>query len=167
MAAEAGEGAEVEVVPLTPAHAAAVATWRYDGPWSLYDPRDGEDMSADAGYHALVDPRTGAFLGYLCVGQEARVPGLAEEPGVADVGVGLDPALVGRGRGRTIVGPALDWAAAHTGASSLRAVVQAWNERSLRLCARLHFAVSGHHVAVQDGRSVDYVVLRRPVRPRP
>jgi hypothetical protein len=34
--------------------------------------------------------------GYACFGVEARVPGLAERPGVLDVGVGMRPELTGQ-----------------------------------------------------------------------
>jgi ribosomal-protein-alanine N-acetyltransferase len=153
---------EIEVTVLTPGHAAAAARWRYEGPWSRYDPREGERITAEGGYHAIVERRTGTFLGYVCLGAEARVPGLAEEPGVLDVGIGLDPAVVGRGRGRSIVGPVLAWIDARSGGAGLRAVVQSWNRRSLRLCEHLGFTVSGHHLAEQEGGHVDYAVLRRP-----
>ena len=152
---------EIVVAALSPAHAAIAAEWRYEGPWSVYDPREGELIGADKGYHAIIDRCTGGFLGYLCIGEEARVPGLDEAPDVVDVGIGLDPAFVGHGRGRAIVGPVLDWVVRETGKMTLRAVVQAWNERSLRLCSGLGFEVCGHHVVEQDGDKVDYVVLLR------
>lgn len=158
------EEAEVEVTALTAGHAAAASRWRYEGPWAVYDPRDGEQIAAEDGYHAIVERKTGRFLGYVCIGAEARVHGLGEEPGVVDVGVGLDPAVVGHGRGRSIVGPALTWVEERGAGTPLRAVVQAWNRRSLRLFERLGFTVEGHHVAEQAGGLVDYVVLRRPAR---
>jgi len=154
-------GPDIEVTPLDPAHGAVVASWRYEGPWSVYNPLDEAAPAAELGYRSIIDRSSGTFLGYVCTGQEARVPGLDAEEGVLDVGIGLDPAIVGRGRGASIVGPALDWVERTSGLSELRAVVQSWNARSLRLCARLGFEVSGHHVAHQDGTIVDYVVLRR------
>ena len=44
----------------------------------------------------------------------------------------------------------------------LRAVVQRWNERSLRLARGLGFRDAGTHQCVQDGNDVSYVVLVRP-----
>lgn len=154
----------VRIRDMSPADARLVATWRYEGPWSVYDGGDPAVTTTANGYHAIVAAGTGEFLGYVCVGAEARVPGLGEEPGVADVGFGLDPRIVGRGRGRSLVGPALEWVEDRYGAPELRAVVQAWNERSLRLCRSLGFVAVGRHQAPQAGGVVDYVVLRRPAR---
>jgi len=74
----------------------------------------------------------GPLLGFCCAGEEARVPGLAEVPGVLDVGVGMDPARVGAGHGAEFGAAVLAHYRATTGATRLRAVVQSWNERSLR-----------------------------------
>jgi hypothetical protein len=50
----------------------------------------------------------------------------------------------------------------------LRAVVQSWNERSLRLTRSLGFVETGTHVCVQDGAPVTSAVVEtgapRPVR---
>lgn len=160
----AGEGQDVVVLALTPHDAAVVSTWHYDGPWSVYDGSDAQLISPDLGYRAIAERRTGRFLGFFCLGFDARVQGLGEEPGVLDLGVGLDPAIVGRGSGASIVRPVLEWIEDHCDAVELRAVVQAWNERSLRFCRRLGFEETGHHLAEQGGAAVDYVVLRRPLR---
>jgi RimJ/RimL family protein N-acetyltransferase len=85
---------------------------------------------------------------------------------VLDVGIGLDPAIVGQGKGCSIVRPVLEWAETTNEASELRAVVQAWNERSLRLFYGLAFRAAGHHEVRQAGSVVDYAVLRRAYRPK-
>lgn len=154
---------------LTPTDAAVVSGWRYEGPWSIYDVTDPDMFSPAKGYWAIVEPRRGGLVGFVCLGAEARVAGMDEEPGVLDVGVGLDPARAGRGQGRTLLAPVVAWAevqAAKREAGALRAVVQSWNIRSLRLCRSLGFAVTGRHLAPASassatGRPVEYLVLRR------
>jgi len=141
---------------LTPADLADIETWRYDGEWSTYDvtgPIDPAD-----GFWAVVRPGAGGedLVGYACFGPEARVSGLAEVVGVVDVGVGMRPSLTGGGLGPELGAAVLDHAVA-AGATRLRAVVQDWNERSLRLVARLGFTRTGTH---QVG-DVTYVVLER------
>lgn len=153
----------VEVRPLTPDDAEAVSSWRYEGPWSVYDGKENERISAELGYHAIEERQGGRFLGFFCLGAHARVPGLEEEPGVLDLGVGLDPAVVGQGRGAGIFGPVLGWVASRSPEHHLRAVVQAWNGRSLRFCQALGFEITGHHPAPVGEDVVDYVVLRRPM----
>ena len=141
---------------LTPDDGEAIAGWRYPGPWATYDLTAGV---ADEGYWAVVD-EGGTLVGFLTLGQEARVPGLAEDAALLDIGVGMRPDLVGHGLGEQF-GTAVLAHAASTGAHRLRAVVQDWNERSLALCRRLGFVPTGeHHVG-----EVRYVVLERPTGP--
>lgn len=79
----------------------------------------------------------------------------------------MAPALVGHGHGREF-GTAVLAHVLHTApdAVALRAVVQRWNERSLRLARFLGFAETGTHVCVQGGRAVPYAVLGRPLTGR-
>ncbi len=158
------ERADVVIREVTPMEAAATTKWRYQGPWSVYDGKVSDIVTTANGYYAIADRTTDKFLGFVCLGAEARVPGLAEDAGVLDVGIGLEPAIVGQGKGRSIVRPVLEWAETTKEASELRAVVQAWNERSLRVCYGLGFRATGHHGVRQAGSVVDYVVLRRAYR---
>jgi RimJ/RimL family protein N-acetyltransferase len=139
-----------------------IATWRYEGQWRTYDsrPEDGL-LNAEAGYQAVADSMTGALVGYVCTGAEARVPGLAEKAGVVDVGAGIRPDLVGSRVGSEFGAALLGHIAAQAGTGDfrLRAVVLDWNERSLRLCARLGFRPAGTHSCEQDGKQNIYVVL--------
>jgi len=137
---------------------ADIATWTYDGPWSVYDSHGALDPSL--GYWAVVDTDDGRLWGFACLGEDARVPGLVEADGVLDVGVGTRPDLVGQGRGAEFAGVVLDLAETR-GALRLRAVVQDWNERSLRPLAGLGFARTCTHPV----GPVTYAVLERPVRP--
>jgi RimJ/RimL family protein N-acetyltransferase len=143
---------------LTADDLADIATWAYDGPWSVYD-SDGP-LDPSTGYWAVVRD-DGRLAGFVCVGQEARVPGLPVAADVLDVGVGMRPELVGRGSGAAFAAAALVFAASRAAAERFRVVVQDWNQRSLRLVARLGFRRTGSH-PVGD---VTFVVLERPVRP--
>ena len=145
------------LVPLTEQQAQQAATWTYDGPWSVYD-GTGAPMDPADDFWAVLDG-AGGMVGFACFGAEARVPGLAERPGVLDVGVGMRPDLVGRGSGRKFAAAALAHGARRPGIGTLRVVVQDWNERSRRLVGGLGFAEVGTHAAA----GATYIVYEREV----
>ncbi len=87
------------------------------------------------------------------------MPGIGDETGIVDVGAGMRPDLVGTRVGTDFGAAVLGHFQAVAGEARLRTLVQSWNERSLRLCARLGFRAVGTHTCVQDGRDVTYVVL--------
>jgi [ribosomal protein S18]-alanine N-acetyltransferase len=144
----------MEIRDLTADDLADIATWSYDGPWSVYDSTGTLDPAM--GYWAVAEGDR--LVGFACLGADARVAGLAEADGVLDVGVGLRPDLVGQGLGPAFAEVVLAFAAAR-GGRRLRAVVQDWNQRSLRLLAGLGFVATGRHPVGE----VTYMVLERDV----
>jgi ribosomal-protein-alanine N-acetyltransferase len=147
------------VRPLTAADAEEIATWQYDGPWRVYDSRPEDRLSAESGYEAVADGATGELVGFICLGPEARVPGVEAEAGVVDIGAGLRPDQVGDRVGSEFGPTILAYIRSVAGEVKLRALVQSWNERSLRLCSGLGFRAVGTHTCTQDGKDVTYVVL--------
>jgi ribosomal-protein-alanine N-acetyltransferase len=146
----------MRVRDLTPADLDDIAGWRYDDRWAVYD-SDGP-LDPELGYWAVVEGsrENERLVGFGCLGDDARVPGLPEADGVLDVGVGMRPDLVGQGRGPEFAATVIDFAHAR-GATRLRAVVQDWNIRSLRLVERLGFVRVGTH----DVGEVTFVVVER------
>lgn len=142
---------------LTPADLDDIETWAYEGAWSVYDSEGGR-LDPGMGYWAVVDGDGEAerLVGFGCLGEDARVPGLPVVDGVLDVGVGMRPDLVGQGLGPAFASTVLDFAR-DRGATRLRAVVQDWNTRSLRLVERLGFVRTGTH----DVGDVTFVVVER------
>jgi [ribosomal protein S18]-alanine N-acetyltransferase len=107
------------------------------------------------------------LIGFCCIGEPARVPGVSEDPAILDVGLGMDPELVGCGDGAAFGRAVLGYLAERHPDGVLRAVVQSWNERSLRLTKRLGFEDVGELAIVQGGRSVSYrIVVRHRSRDR-
>ena len=146
----------MRVRDLTAADLDDIAGWRYDDRWAVYDSEG--PLDPGLGYWAVVDGEGAAerLVGFGCLGEDARVPGLAEAEGVLDVGVGMRPDLVGQGLGPEFATTVLDFARSR-GATRLRAVVQHWNTRSLRLVERLGFVRTGTH----DVGEVTFVVVER------
>ncbi len=152
----------LRVRALTRADALGIAAWRYEGRWRVYDPApDDALLDAADGYWA-VGGDGDTLVGFCCVGAEARVPGLPEPaPEIRDIGVGMDPRWVGAGHGGEFGQTVVDHFNAWPGVHGLRAVVQHWNERSLRFVRRLGFVEVGRHISRQGRRPVEYVILER------
>jgi RimJ/RimL family protein N-acetyltransferase len=121
----------MEVGPLTPADARAIATWRYPGRYATYD--EVEVPSADRGYWAV--HHDGKLVGSCCFGDPARVPGVVEEPGILDVGYGMRPDLMGQGLGRSFIGAILEFGDEEFSPRRFRLLILEWNGRS-RAAAR-------------------------------
>jgi ribosomal-protein-alanine N-acetyltransferase len=151
---------ELTVRLLTTVDAEQVAKWRYEGPWQVYDPRPEDGLITDhEGYLAVAGVPGDRLIGFCCSGAEARVPGLSVHDGWLDVGVGMDPAWAGHGHGAEFGRAVLEHYRRQPGVRRLRAVVQAWNERSLRMTRSLGFHEAGEHICDQDGTVVVYKIV--------
>jgi RimJ/RimL family protein N-acetyltransferase len=129
----------MEVRALTTADAEAIAIWRYPGRDSTYDV--GVVVTVEQGFWAVED--LGQLVGYCCFGEEARVPGIGPEEGTLDVGYGMRPDLVGKGRGRSFVGAILAFAMNEFSPRRLRLLILTWNERSRKVAVALGFTEEG------------------------
>jgi len=114
--------------------------WRYPKPYATYD-ADGP-LRRELGFFAVEDDDED-LVGYGCIGAEARVPGVEEEPGTVDVGYGMRPDLTGQGRGREFVRAILAHVAAGQPDARLRMSILRWNERSRRVAEAHGFRIVG------------------------
>jgi len=128
--------------------------WRYPEPYATYDAEG--PLGQGLGFFA-VDDDEGNLVGFGCVGAEARVPGVEEEPGTIDVGYGMRPELIGQGRGGEFVGAILAHAVQGDPTARLRMSILHWNDRSRRVA-------QAHGFRVVD-RVGEFDVLVREYRP--
>lgn len=138
----------------------AVSRWRYADRWSVYDQR--ADDPPTSGRRAVVSAADGRLIGFYCLGDDARVPGLVADESVVDLGVGMAPEIVGRGHGEEFALIVLDDVRRRFPGASVRAVIQTWNTRSLTLARRLGFTESSIHRCRQNHGEVTYAVLIHP-----
>lgn len=155
--------ARLTVSAMTPKDAEIVADWRYDGPWAVYNLNGQVPQRIDAFWTARA-ASGGELIGFFCVGAEARAPGLEDIEGMLDLGWGMNPEWVGRGFGGSFGAVVLDSVRNRFDSNQIRAVVQSWNERSIRVLSTLGFEHRSTHVCVHLDHPVRYDVLVRDMR---
>jgi [ribosomal protein S18]-alanine N-acetyltransferase len=158
--------AHVRLLPLTEEQAREISGWHFDGDHAAYgvlgkDP--GSQLHDYLGAWEDIDGRD-LLVGFVVVGQDARVRGLPAREGVLDIRIGVHPGFTGKGLGVSLAEAALSHAHETLGARHLRAAVQSWNLRSQALCFRMGFHVAGQHTAVQeDATHTTYEVFMRSI----
>ena len=145
-------------MPMTAAHAADIATWRYPPPYDCYD-MTGVDPAAlagpDSGFVALTD--ASGLLGFRSFGSDGQVPGGRYDDSALDTGGGLRPELTGKGLGRQAIQTGLAYGRAEFSPCAFRVTVAAFNLRALRVIHDLGFSQVGRFEATTNGRW--YVLL--------
>jgi [ribosomal protein S18]-alanine N-acetyltransferase len=123
-----------------------VVAWRYPDAYAVYDGRAGDRaVLSDPANGFLAICRGEEFLGHVCTGPEARVPGMDADPLLVDIGMGLCPDLIGHGLSRTVVPAVLDALQDRLGPVAFRAVVAEFNGRAQAAVTRAGFAPAGRH----------------------
>ena len=139
---------------LTGADAEAIGAWRYAAEYSTYDVADPSHLASD--HWAVTEDEE--LVGYCCFGAAARVAGAEHELGTVDVGYGMKPELIGRGRGSRFVAATLEFARRRHDPQRLRLYVLDWNERSRKVAAAHGFVVES---VIHDGDARFLVMVRQ------
>jgi ribosomal-protein-alanine N-acetyltransferase len=127
------------------ASARAIATWRYEAPYEIYNPApEGVEGEIQAfldprnAYHTITDEQ-GELLAYCCFGRDALVPGGDYGLEALDIGLGVRPDLTGRGRGLEFANAVLDFARRTYAPTTFRVTVAEFNKRALRVWDKAGF----------------------------
>ena len=134
--------------PITSEEAREVLNWRYPGLPTLYNPSP-EELEDDIdvlltpvyNYYA-VRSALGLLVGFCCYGSDAQVPGGDYSlRNAVDVGLGMNPALTGRGLSHSFLAAILEWGRTIFAPDYFRATVAAVNVRSQGMFARAGFLI--------------------------
>jgi ribosomal-protein-alanine N-acetyltransferase len=153
--------------PMSEEDARAILQWRYEAPYSIYNP-DPENLDEDLkgfldpryAYHSIVTEQ-GELVGYCCFGLDAQVPGGDYTEDALDVGAGLRPDLTGRGLGPSFLNAILDFAGEKFEPVAFRATVAAFNRRALRAWEKLGFQPVQTFASRVHSDGLKFVVLIR------
>ena len=156
----------LEVQPVTADHICQFVAWRYDPPYHVYDITDDVDKAVDYFLSPEVNCRVivedERLVGFCTFGHDAQVPGgdYSKEP--LDIGMGIDPELTGRGRGREFVEAAIDHAARVLSADHLRVTIATPNQRAIRAWTANGFTETARFVSSREVLGTDrFVILER------
>ena len=151
----------MRIVPMTPAYAADIVTWRYHAPYDCYDmTRANPAFIADpaSGFFALVGRKE--LIGFRSFGVDGQVPGGDYDDSALDTGGGLRPNLTGRGLGRRAITTGLEFGRLQFAPPAFRVTVASFNERALRVVRSLGFRDVSSFRALTDGSSFEILVLK-------
>ena len=134
----------ITLVRLEREHALEIVSWRYEEPYSVYDYRE---QSAELVVEFLVAPTNqffavlgdGELIGFRSFGPDGRVAGGEYDDDFLDTGGGLRPDLTGKGLGESVIRQGIEFGTNQYGTQRFRVTVAAFNERALRVCARVGF----------------------------
>jgi RimJ/RimL family protein N-acetyltransferase len=166
---------------ITESDARQISEWTYDPPYDFYD-FDPSDwpliLDPSAGFVAVdadpallptvvndEDEADWQLVGYICLGQNAQVPG-GYQAGIyreraTDLGLGLRPELTGHGLGETFVRAAVAYAQAQSGGLPVRLVVATFNRRAITVYQRAGFESGVRFFSQTRDRMIEYLVMVR------
>jgi ribosomal-protein-alanine N-acetyltransferase len=151
----------MRIVPMTPAYASDIVTWRYPEPYDCYDMTSANPAfiaSAASGFFALLG--RDELIGFRSFGSDGQVPGGEYDDSALDTGGGLRPDLTGRGLGREAIATGLEFGRMEFTPTAFRVTVASFNERALRVVRSLGFREVSSFGALADGRSFEILVLK-------
>lgn len=146
--------------------------WHYPSPYNVYDLSEGRlrdgiayFLRTEVACHVLVDD-SGAVVGYCTFGPDGRVPGGDYAQAALDIGLGVRPDLIGRGRGSSWVDAVCRFAAAQFEPDRLRVTIAAWNGRALTVWEAAGFrSVQRFARSGESGTNEEFIVLERSTSP--
>lgn len=157
--------------PMNAADALAILSWRYEGPYAVYNMSDeGSDILAELldrhSPHYAVRDEQGELIGFFAFGSSALVwdsgePAIYEENRMVAIGLGLRPDLTSNGLGLAFVEAGLDFARSAFAPAHFRLFVFSWNERAIRVYEHAGFQRVGSYMQQNAYGEREFLEMRR------
>ncbi|WP_433748744.1 GNAT family N-acetyltransferase [Falsibacillus pallidus] len=135
----------MQITTMNKAVADEILNWRYEPPYDFYNNQKSDEALKEllgGSYQGVVDDE-GKLIGFFCVGNSAQVPKGHDyhvyPDGYIDIGLGMKPALTGKGRGSEFLAFILEQIAIDSGNKPFRLTVAAFNERAIHLYEKFGF----------------------------
>ncbi|AUB66004.1 MULTISPECIES: GNAT family N-acetyltransferase [Bacillus cereus group] len=136
----------MDIHKLTEEEANEINMWAYEEPYNLYSFSGEKEVIKellDGTYYGCCDDQ-GEFIGYFCFGENAQVPGgrdanLYGGEEAIDIGLGMKPALTGKGMGKEFFQAGIAFATKEFNANMFRLSVATFNTRAITLYKTIGF----------------------------
>ncbi|WP_144508310.1 GNAT family N-acetyltransferase [Bacillus thuringiensis] len=136
----------MDIYKLTEEEANEINTWTYEEPYHLYSFSGAKEVIEellDGTYYGCCDDN-GEFIGYFCFGENAQVSGgrdahLYGGEDVIDIGLGMKPALTGKGLGKMFFQAGIDFVVKEFRPKTFRLSVATFNTRAIKLYKNIGF----------------------------
>ncbi|OZM57516.1 hypothetical protein CIB95_08165 [Lottiidibacillus patelloidae] len=128
---------------MTSENAKEICSWKYEKPYDLYNMNtDVFEELMNNNYYEVINNEC-QLIGYFCLGKDAQVPGWGYNNGPIDIGLGLNPALTGRGLGAAFLLAGLKFAKLKLNKVNFRLTVATFNERAIKVYEKVGFIKRG------------------------
>ena len=162
------------LAPISRAEAQEISTWRYAGPYAVYNgnPTSVDSLLRPRFFYHSVHAESGELAGYFCFGDDARVAagkrlGLYEREPALDVGLGMRPDLTGRGLGEEFVRSGLRFANETYAPPAFRLTVATFNRRAIRVYEKTGFEPVETFGATRSHGKREWLLMRREAQREP
>ncbi|MGG0655283.1 GNAT family N-acetyltransferase [Rummeliibacillus pycnus] len=135
----------VQIKEMNETLAKEILNWQYDPPYDFYN-NDCTDENIiellNDQFKAIVDEHN-QIVGFFCVGESAKVPAGYKfgvyDADLIDIGLGMNPNLVGKGFGFEFCTSIIYFIKNQFGESPIRLTVATFNKRAIHLYEKLGF----------------------------
>lgn len=141
-----------------------ILSWQYEEPYELYNNEINEEALKELlenPYIAVLDEEK-SLTGFYCYGESAQVPAgrLSDAyhlPAI-DVGIGMNPTLIGKGNGKLFFSFVLDELSKLFPEKPTRLTVAVFNKRAIKLYENMGFIKEGEFL---NGATVFITMLKK------
>ena len=136
---------EIIIAPIIESEAKEIAHWRYPEPYDIYNLSEIEEaicyvLDPENRFYAIKENK-GELLGFCSFGKDGQVPGGDYSFDALDIGLGIRPDLIGKGRGIEYVKCVSHFAEEKFAPPLLRVTIAKFNQRAQRVWKKAGFQI--------------------------
>lgn len=156
----------LKTVKMDKEKAEEVLSWKYEAPYDFYNNELNEEELSELlnGTYSAVTADNKELIGFFCTGKSAQVPkgwdfGVYEEERI-DMGLGMNPRLVGKGSGTAFGEFVLEKIEKKSEGLPVRLTVASFNKRAIHLYEKLGFVAKERF----STEAADFLTMVRAVK---